>query len=140
MSQAVTSSKEGAKKWSPVPGVLVLPTGKEGTRLYPLVMRMFGIYYESKHPELGGAWCEGGQYFPVVEYDHDIDPALRERAGMNNPLRPLEEVEEWEKDMRRSRVKKANRSQDKREVALVQVFSEFLSILTDAGIGLLHSL
>ena len=132
--------KEGGKKWSPLPGVQILPIGKEGTRLYPLVMRQFGMYCESKHPELGGDWCRGGQYFPVKEYTYDIEPALRAKYGMDDPLRPLEDVEDWEKEIRRARMKKANKSQDKREWTLVQVFSDLLSILTDGGIDLLHSL
>ena len=73
---------EGSKKWSPVTGVLVLPTGKEETRLYPLVMRQFGVYCEAHHPDMGGAWTEGRDYYPVVEYVHAITAEEREKDGM----------------------------------------------------------
>ena len=70
MKASANSSDEGPKKRSPAPSVQVLPTGKEGTRLYPIVMRQFGVYCDAHHPGIGGAWTKGEDYYPVKEYVH----------------------------------------------------------------------
>ena len=124
---------EGSKKWSPIDNVLVLPTGKEGTRLYPLVMRQFGRYCESHHPNMGGAWTEGGNYYPVEEYVHAITAEEREQDGMglypDMPAPPKKEVELWGADLRRDCRKMAMKSQNDKK----QVFAALLDILTDAS-------
>jgi hypothetical protein len=144
MKGNANNSKEGPKKWSPINNVLVLPTGKEGTRLYPLVMRQFGRYCESHHPDMGGAWTEGGNYYPVKEYVHAIAAEEREHDGMglhpDMPSPPKKEVELWEADLRRDRRKMATKSQYTRENDKKQVFAALLDILTEAGIDLLRCL
>ena len=47
-----------------------------------LVMRQFGVYCEAHRPDIGGAWTEGRDYYPVVEYVHAITAEEREKDGM----------------------------------------------------------
>ena len=111
-------NEEGSKRWSPVTGVQVLPAGKEGTRLYSLLMRQFGVYCEAHHPYMGGAWTEGGNYYLVEKYVHTISIEEREDEGMvvqdDMPAIPKREIEAWEADLRRERRKAAELSQKMR--------------------------